>query len=127
MTMKLNHNGESVPLLDLTDEETLTQLLNQDVLKPKEDVETKAAEKAINEAKPAKITLTLSPAENSQLTRMASVKNQSVKEFLLSKIQEMFLDANIGQPLISAPSNLSGNKVSGKKVSAPTGLARRSS
>ena len=126
--MKLNHNqNENTPELDLSDEETLTQLLNADVLKPSTDVEAKATETAIKELKPAKVTLTLSGSENAQLTRMASVKNQSVKEFLLSKIQEMFLEANVGQPLISAPSNLSGVKVTGKKVTAPTGMVRRSS
>ena len=124
--VKLKHQpNEQVPELDLSDEETLTQLMNQDVLKPKEDKEAEAAEAAIKDAKPSKITLTLSPAENAQLTRMAAVKSQTVKEFLMSKIQELFLDSNVGQPLISAPSNLSGNKVTGKKITAPTGMARR--
>ena len=125
--VKMNYQKGEVnnPELDLSDEETLTQLLAADVLKPKEDVETEAAEKAIKEAKGAKVTLSLSHAENAQLTRMASIKGQSVREFIHSKIQELFLDANVGQPLISAPSNLSGVKIGGKKITAPTGLARR--
>ena len=127
MTMKLNHNGENVPPLDLTDEETLTQLLNQDVLKPKEDVETQAAEAAIKELKPAKLTITLSGAENAQLTRMAEIKGCSVKEFILTTIHEQLLDSNVAKPLISAPSSLSGVATRGRKITAPTGLARRSS
>ena len=123
--MKLQHNGDTTPALDLTDEATLNELMNADVLKPSTDVEAEATETAIKELKPAKVTLTLSGAENAQITRMASVKNQSVKEFLLSKIQEMFLESNVGQPLITSPSNFSGTKVSGKKISAPTGMARR--
>ena len=125
---KLKHQpNEQVPELDISDEATLNELLNADVLKPRQDIEVKAAEKAIKELKPVKVTLTLSPAENAQLTRMASVKGVEVKEFLLTKIQEMFLDSNVGQPLISAPSSLSGSAVAGKKITAPTGIARRSS
>ncbi len=124
---KFKHQpNEQTPELDLSDETTLTELLNADVLKPKQDTETKAAEAAIKELKPVKVTLTLSPAENAQLTRMASVKGVEVKEFLHSKIQELFLDSNVGQPLISAPSTLSGSAVKGKKITAPTGIARRS-
>ncbi len=125
--MKLNHTGEQTPSLDLSDPATVKELLDADVLKASTDVETQAAEKAIKETKPAKVTLTLSPAEHSQLTRMASVKGQTVKEFLMSKINEMFIDSNIGQPLISAPSNLSGVKTTARKITGPTGLARRSS
>mgnify|MGYP001301609234 CR=1 FL=1 len=125
---KLKHQpNEQTPELDLTDEATVQELLNADVLKPNKDEETKAAEKAIKQLKPVKVTLALSPAENAQLTRMASVKNVSVEEFLLAKIHELFLDSNVGQPLISAPSNLSGSAVAGKKISGPTGIARRSS
>ena len=124
---KLKHQpNEQVPELDLSDEITVQELLNADVLKPNKDVETKAAEKAIKQLNPVKVTLTLSPAENAQLTRMASVKGVEVQEFLRSKIQELFLDSNIGQPLISAPSNLIGSAVAGKKITAPTGIARRS-
>ena len=123
---KLKHQpNEQVPELDLSDEATLNELLNADVLKPKQDTETKAAEVAIKELKPVKVSLMLSPAENAQLTRMASVKGVEVKEFLLTKIQEMFLDSNVGMPIISAPSNLSGSAVAGKKISAPTGMVRR--
>ena len=124
--VKLKHQpNEQCPELDLSDEDTLTQLLNQDVLKPVEDVENEAAEKAIKDTKPAKITLTLSAAENSQITRMAAVKNQSVKEFLLSKIQELLIEANVGQPLISSPSFLSNNATLGKKITAPTFSVKR--
>ena len=101
---KLKHqSNEQVPELDLSDEATVQELLNADVLKPQQDTETKAAETAIKELKPVKVTLTLSPAENAQLTRMASVKGIDVKEFLHTKIQELFLDSNVGQPLISSP------------------------
>ena len=127
MTMKLNHNGENVPPLDLSDEDTLTQLLNTDVLKPQVDKETQATEAAIKELKPAKITLTLSGAENAQLTRMAEIKGCSIKEFILSTIHEQLLDSNVAKPLISAPSSLSGVATRGRKITAPTGLARRSS
>ncbi|WP_413441251.1 hypothetical protein [Synechococcus sp. MIT S1220] len=125
--MKINHTGEQTPELDLNDPATVKELLDADVLKPSKDDETEAVERAISQAKPSKVTLTLSPAEHSQLTRMAAVRNQSVKEFLHSKIQELFLDANVGQALISGPSNLSGNKTTARKISGPTGLARRSS
>ena len=125
---KLKHQpNEQTPELDLSDEATVTELLNADVLKPRQDIETEAAEKAIKELKPVKVAVTLSPAENAQLTRMASVKGLDVKEFLQAKIQELFLDANVGQPLISSPSNLSGFAVKGKKITAPTGMVRRSS
>jgi len=118
---KLKHQpNEQVPELDLSDEATVQELLNADVLKPQQDTETKAAETAIKELKPVKVTLTLSPAENAQLTRMASVKGIDVKEFLHTKIQELFLDSNVGQPLISGPSNLSGKQLSGKKITAPS-------
>ena len=118
---KLKHqSNEQVPELDLSDEATVQELLNADVLKPQQDTETKAAETAIKELKPVKVTLTLSPAENAQLTRMASVKGIDVKEFLHTKIQELFLDSNVGQPLISGPSNLSGKQLSGKKITAPS-------
>ena len=118
---KLKHqSNEQVPELDLSDEATVQELLNADVLKPQQDTETKAAETAIKELKPVKVTLTLSPAENAQLTRMASVKGIDVKEFLHTKIQELFLDSNVGQPLISGPSNLSAKQLSGKKITAPS-------
>ena len=118
---KLKHQpNEQVPELDLSDEATVQELLNADVLKPQQDTETKAAETAIKELKPVKVTLTLSPAENAQLTRMASVKGIDVKEFLHTKIQELFLDSNVGQPLISGPSNLSAKQLSGKKITAPS-------
>ena len=117
--LKLDHTS-NVPALDLSDEQTMSALINADVLKPIQDKEAEATEHAIKELKPAKITLTLSGAENAQLERMAAIKSQSVKEFIHSKIQELFIDANVGQPLISAPSMLSGSKVSNKKVTAPS-------
>ena len=122
---KLKNHNQQTPELELSDEATVQELLNADVLKPKQDVETKAAEKAVKQLKPVKVTLTLSPAENAQLTRYAAVKNVSIEEFLLAKIHELFLDSNVGMPLISAPSNLSGSALAGKKIKAPTGMARR--
>lgn len=119
--LKLDHTS-NVPSLDLSDEETMSALINADVLKPVQDKEAEATEHAIKELKSAKVTLTLSGAENAQLERMAAIKSQSVKDFIHTKIQELFIDANVGQPLISAPSKLSGSNVSSKKITAPTFL-----
>ena len=118
---KLKNHNQQTPELDLSDEATVQELLNADVLKPKQDVETKAAEKAVKQLKPVKVKLTLSPAENAQLTRYAAVKNVSIEEFLLTKTHELSLDSNVGMPLISAPSNLSGSAVAGKKITARLG------
>ena len=106
--------------LDLSDEATMNALINADVLTQPTDKETQAAETAIKQAKGSKVTLTLNHAETAQLTRMAEIKGQSIKEFVLSVIHEQLLDSNIAKPLISAPSNLSGVAVSGKKITAPT-------
>ena len=114
--MKVNANGE----IDLTDPKTIEELKGGDVLTANTDKETEAAEKAIKEAKPTKITLNLNPAEHAQLTRMASVQSKNVKEFLMTKIHELILDGNVGAPLISAPSKLSGHPVKGSKISAPS-------
>ena len=123
---KLKNHNQQTPELELSDEATVQELLNADVLKPKEDVETKAAEKAVKQLKPVKVTLTLSPAEIAQQTLYAAVKNVSIEEFLLTKTHELSLDSNVGMPLISAPSTLSGSAVKGTKITAPIGMARRS-
>ena len=114
--MKFKSNGE----IDLTDPQTLEELKNGDVITNNKDKELEATEKAIKEAKPTKLTLTLTPAEHGQLVRMASVQNKPVKEFLIGKIHELMLDGNVGAPLISAPSKLSGKAASGCKITAPT-------
>ena len=106
--------------LDLSDEQTMNALINADVLTQPKDKETQAAETAIKQAKGSKVTLTLNHAETAQLTRMADIKGQSIKDFLLSVIHEQLLDSNIAKPLISAPSNLSGVAVGGKKITAPS-------
>ena len=81
--MKLARDNDNVLPVDLSDEDTLTQLLNTDVLKPQEDKETQAAEAAIKELRLAKLTITLPGAENAQLTRMAEIKGCFVKELIL--------------------------------------------
>ena len=81
--MKLARDNDNFLLVDLSDEDTLTQLLNTDVLKPQEDKETQAAEALIKELRPVKLTITLPGAENAQLTRMAEIKGCFVKEFIL--------------------------------------------
>ncbi|MDA7437524.1 hypothetical protein N8463_02765 [Synechococcus sp. AH-601-P06] len=115
--IKVNHTTNE---LDLSDEATMNALINADVLTQPTDKETQAAETAIKQAKGTKVSLTLNHAETVQLTRMAEIKGQSIKEFVLSVIHEQLLDSNIAKPLISAPSNLSGVAVSGKKITAPT-------
>lgn len=115
--LKLNYKTNE---LDLSDEATMTELINADVLTQPTDKETQAAETAIRQAKGSKVTLSLNHAETAQLTRMAEIKGQSIKEFVLSVIHEQLLDSNIAKPLISAPSNLSGVAVSGKKITAPS-------
>ena len=115
--IKVNHTTNE---LDLSDEATMNALINADVLTQPTDKETQAAETAIRQAKGSKVTLTLNHAETAQLTRMAEIKGQSIKEFVLSVIHEQLLDSNIAKPLISAPSNLSGSPVSGKKITAPS-------
>ena len=114
--MKFKSNGD----IDLSDPQTVEELKGGDVITTKVDKEAEATEKAIKQAKGAKLTLNLNAAENAQLTRMASVQNKSVKDFLMSKIHELLLDGNVGMPLISGPSKFSGTAVGGKKVSAPT-------
>ena len=109
--------------LDLSDQATVEQILNSDVLKPVQDKQLEATEKAISNLKPVKVTIELLPAEHAVVTRQAEILGLTVKQFLHKQLKELLVDQSVGKALISGPSNLSGNKVG--KVSGPTGSVTR--
>ena len=114
--MKLNYQSET-PELDLADPETAKQLIEMDCLRKPDPAESEV-EQAIKQNKPLKVTLSFSGGEAAAIQRQADTTGQTPKEYLSQAIKQLLVDRNIGKPLVSAPSVVSGRKVT--KVGTPT-------
>jgi hypothetical protein len=107
--------------LDLTNPDTIAKLKEMDVMARKEnDIEKEEIDAAIASLDiPNDFVVKLSKLQVQQLQREAGQLGLSVDTHLNNRIQAELFAKNVGAPLISQPSNLSGFNTK-KRITGPS-------